>query len=407
MTDMHAPQPDVTLPLHTDGPLDAPTEWGELRDRCPVAVAELPSGDTALYLTRYDDVRTLLSDPRFARPTANDAAARLAPAGAGGVVADGRRTDTISKGESHIRWRRLVGKYFTAKRMSALRPEIAALAHELVYGMLERGAPADIRADLGFPLPVYVICDVLGVPAADRARFSHWSDSFLNVSRYSSDEAAAAQEQFEQYMTEHIRAKRADPADDILSMLVAESADEGAGLTDEELLFTGMGLLVAGHETTANMIGKTVSMLLADRSRWERLLADRSLVRTAVEETLRLDANFSFGTRRFVTEDVEIDGHTIPGGSTVVCSLSAANRDTAAYHDADAMDLGRAPNPHLTFGAGPHSCLGQALARTELQVVLDTLLDRIPTLHLATPVEDLRKTEGLLVGGLTRVPVAW
>ncbi|MGW4802222.1 cytochrome P450, partial [Nonomuraea sp. NPDC004297] len=182
---------------------------------------------------------------------------------------------------------------------------------------------------------------------------------------------------------------------------------EGHGLSDADLVSTAMGLLVAGHETTANMIGKMVAMLLADRTRWERLLADPSLIRTAVDESLRYDANFSFGVRRFLTDDVEIDGRTLPAGTTVFCNMSAANRDETVFADAADMDLGRSPNPHLTFGAGPHSCLGQSLARTELQVVLETLLRRLPTLELAVPEEELRRLEGLLVGGLREVPVRW
>jgi cytochrome P450 len=220
-------------------------------------------------------------------------------------------------------------------------------------------------------------------------------------------------------MSAHIDAKRARPAGDLLSTLIEESeADEEAGedgedpdrepgLSHDELVATGMGLLIAGHETTANMIGKMVAMLLDDRGRWERLVKDPSLVRTAVEESLRFDANLGFGLRRYLGEDVEIDGRLVPAGSTVVCSMPAANRDERAFAGADDMDLGRSPNPHLTFGVGPHSCLGQALARTELQVVLETLLRRLPTLRLAVPVEELRKTEGLLVGGLSEVPVAW
>ncbi|HEY3502839.1 MAG TPA: cytochrome P450 [Actinocatenispora sp.] len=397
----------VSLPLHTDGPLDAPAEWEHLRARCPVAHAGLPSGDTAFYLTRYDDVRAMLSDPRFARPTAADNSARLAPEGSGGLAANGGQSNALTKGEGHRRWRRLVGKYFTAKRMIALRPVMERIADGLVDDMVEHGAPADLRAGIGFPLPVYVICNILGVPAEDRDRFSYWSDSFLSVTRYTTEETAAAQAEFTRYMAEHIHAKRARPTDDILSLLIQESAAEGAGLTDEELQFTGMGLLVAGHETTANMIGKMIGMLLADRIRWEQLLADPALVRTAIDETLRLDANAGFGLRRYLTEDVELDGHTLPEGSTVVCSMAAANRDESTFTDAATMDLGRSPNPHLAFGAGPHACLGQSLARTELQVVLETLLRRLPTLHLAVPPAELRRTEGLLVGGLTTVPVAW
>ncbi|WP_306317051.1 MULTISPECIES: cytochrome P450 [unclassified Streptomyces] len=400
-------QPPVRLPLAGDTPLQPPAVWEELRERCPVAHATLPSGDTAVYLTRYDDVRGLLSDPRFVRPSAADNAARMAPEGAGGAAATGSSAIAVpDRGEPHQRWRRQVGRYFTAKRMTALRPGMTRLAEDLVDAMLADAAPADLRSGLGFPFPVYVICELLGVPARDRDRFSGWSDSFLSVTRYGADEIRAAHEEFVAYMSAHIAAKRAEPADDLLSVLITQSED-GGGLSDDELVATGMGLLVAGHETTANMIGKMVSMLLDDRSRWERLLADRSLVRTAVEESLRFDSNLGFGLRRYLGEDVEIDGELVPAGSTVVCSMPAANRDERAFGGADEMDLTRAPNPHLTFGVGPHSCLGQALARTELQVVLEVLLDRVPTLRFAVPVAELRRTEGLLVGGLSEVPVAW
>lgn len=168
-----------------------------------------------------------------------------------------------------------------------------------------------------------------------------------------------------------------------------------------------MGLLVAGHETTANMIGKMVAMLLADRTRWERLLADPALVRTAVDEALRFDANLGFGIRRYLTEDVEVDGKLLPSGTTVVCSMPAANRDERVFADADDMVLSRSPNPHLTFGAGPHACLGQSLARTELQVTLEVLLRKLPTLQLDVSADELKRVEGLLVGGLRTVPVRW
>ncbi|KUO05850.1 cytochrome P450 [Streptomyces caeruleatus] len=399
----------LRLPLPSDNPLEPPAEWERLRRQCPVSTVELPSGDKATYLTRYDHVKALLSDARFARPTAEDeGAARIAPEGAGGPAADGSSTLTLpDRGEPHLRWRRQVGKYFTAKRMTALRPGMVRTAEGLVYDMVRQGQPADLKACLGFPLPVYVICDILGVPAADRDRFSHWSDAFLNVSRYTGEQTRAAYEEFAEYMSAHIAATRAEPGEDLISMVIGESEGEGQGLTDDELLGTAMGLLVAGHETTANMIGKMVAMLLADRTRWERLLADQGLVRTAVDEALRFDANLGFGIRRYLTEDVEVDGEVLPRGTTVVCSMPAANRDERVFTDADDMVLSRSPNPHLTFGAGPHSCLGQSLARTELQVTLDVLLRKLPTLRLAVSIDELQRVEGLLVGGLSTVPVRW
>ncbi|MFE0250943.1 cytochrome P450 [Streptomyces sp. NPDC059010] len=399
----------LRLPLLSDNPLDPPAEWEQLRGRCPMSTVELPSGDKATYLTRYDHVKALLSDPRFVRPTAEDVgAARIAPEGAGGPAADGSSTLALpDRGEPHLKWRRQVGKYFTARRMTALRPGMVRMAESLVDDMVRGGQPADLKACLGFPLPVYVICDILGVPAADRDRFSHWSDAFLNVSRYSGGQTRAAYDEFAGYMGAHIAATRAEPGEDLISMVIRESEEEGHGLTDDELLGTAMGLLVAGHETTANMIGKMVAMLLADRTRWERLLADPALVRTAVDEALRFDANLGFGLRRYLTEDVEIDVEVLPSGTTVVCSMPSANRDESVFTDADDMVLSRSPNPHLTFGVGPHSCLGQSLARTELQVTLDVLLRKLPTLQLAVSTHELKRVEGLLVGGLRTVPVRW
>jgi cytochrome P450 len=150
-----------------------------------------------------------------------------------------------------------------------------------------------------------------------------------------------------------------------------------------------------------------MAMLLADRSRWEQLLADPKLVRTAVEEALRMDANAGFGMLRYLTEDFEVAGTVLPSGATALCSMASANRDERAFTSADEMDLRRSPNPHVSFGAGAHACLGQPLARTELQVVLEVLLRRLPSLELAVGVDDLRRVEGLAVGGLTELPVRW
>ncbi|MGP3921527.1 cytochrome P450 [Nonomuraea sp. 10N515B] len=396
----------LTYPIPNDAALEPPAEWAELRGKCPVAHVTLPSGDQATLLTRYEDVKQVLADPRFTRQLTAPDAARLSADG-GGVFSSEMATVIPDGGEEHQHWRRLVGKWFTAKRMNALRPQMAQIAEELIDDMVERGAPGDLKASLGFPLPVYVICDMLGVPAADRDRFSYWSDTFLNLTRYSKDEIDAAQAEFFQYMSGHVAAKREQPGDDILSELIAAGGPEDGGLTDIQILVTGMGLLVAGHETTANMIGKMVSMLLADRSRWEALLADPKLIRTTVEESLRFDANSGFGLPRYLRDETEVSGTVLPRGTTVICSMAAANRDESAFEAAEHMDLTRSPNPHLAFGSGAHSCLGQALARTELQVVLEVLLRKLPTLDLAVPVEDLERVEGLAVGGLRTVPVRW
>ncbi|GHK01352.1 cytochrome P450 [Streptomyces sp. NPDC003753] len=404
---MTVPQQPLSYPLSSAGALEPPAEWAALRRECPVARVRLPSGDEASLLTRYEDVKQVLSDERFTRRLDADDAARITATESGGVFSNEMALAIPQSGEAHRRWRRMVTKWFTAKRMAALRPGIEAMADRLVDAMVEGGRPADLKASLAFPLPVWVICDLLGVPDSDRDRFSYWSDALLNLTRYTQEEVDEAEAEFNAYMTEHLAAERAAPGDDLLGELIVATGPDGYRMSDGELVATGRGLLVAGHETTANMIGKMVAMLLSDRSRWERLLADRSLVRLAVEEALRFDANAGIGMPRYIGEEVEVGGTVLPRGTTVMCSMAAANRDETAFADADEMALDRSPNPHLAFGVGAHSCLGQALARTELQTVLDVLLRRLPSLDLAVAAEDLRRLEGLVVGGLSEVPVRW
>ncbi|NED38789.1 cytochrome P450 [Amycolatopsis sp. SID8362] len=400
MTPTHT-DPLPRFPFDTETALEPPPEWAEFREKCPIAHVALASGDQATLITRYDDVKTVLSDPRFTRPTPADNAARVADTESGGVFNSEMATVLPQHGEAHITWRRTLGKWFTAKRMNALRPGMAAMAEQLIDDLVAKGAPGDLKAGVAFPLPVWVICDMLGVPDADRDRFAHWSDVMLSMTRYTQAEFDAAQLEFGQYMGGLIAGKRAAPGEDILSALLPEE------WSDAMLIATGIGLLIAGHETTANMIAKMVAMLLADRSRWEALLADPSLVRTAVEESLRLDANAGVGMARYLHEDFEVGGTVLPGGTTAMCSMAAANRDERAFGNAAEMDLGRSPNPHLAFGAGAHACLGQPLARTELQVVLEVLLRKLPSLELAVPADELRRVEGLAVGGLRELPVRW
>ncbi|ASR39276.1 cytochrome [Prauserella marina] len=403
---MESPEsPDY--PFTGPAALEPPAEWERLRLRCPVSRVSLPSGDEATLVTRYDDVKQVLSDSRFGRALSAPDAARISDTESGGLFNSELSTTLPQSGEGHQRWRRLVNRWFTAKRMAALRPGIEAMAERLVDEMVEHGQPADLKAAVGFPLPVWVICDMLGVPAEDRDRFAHWSDSLLNLTRYTQEEVETAQAEFFAYLGGHIAEKRERPGEDLLSELITSTDSAGELMSDRMLVATGLGLLVAGHETTANMIGKMVAMLLADRRRWERLVADPSLVRTAVEESLRFDPNPGLGMVRYLDEEVVVGGERLPSGTTVMCSMASANRDDGAFTEAATMDIGRSPNPHLAFGSGAHSCLGQALARTELQVVLAVLLRKLPSLELAVPSDDLRRVEGLVVGGLREVPVRW
>jgi cytochrome P450 len=394
-------------PFSQPAALEPPDEWAALRDGCPVSRIRLASGDEALLLTRYDDVRAMLADPRFTHNLTQPDAARISDSESGGVFNEGTVASDMSRGDGHVRWRRMMSRSFTAKRVNAMRPRIEGLANELIDDMVDGGAPADLVAALGFPLPVFVICELLGVSPDHRDRFAHWSDAMLNLTRYSQAELDSAAAEFGAFMAEHVRGKREKPGDDLLSELATIVDSQDGRLTEPELVMTAQGLLVAGHETTANMIGKMVAMLLADRTRWAGVLADRTLIPSAVEESLRFDANPNFGIPRYLTEPFEVAGETLPAGSTVITNLASANRDTCAFADAGEMVLDRKPNPHLAFGAGPHSCLGQSLARVELQAVLSVLLDRLPTLELVVEPAELRRREGLIVGGLEELPVRW
>jgi cytochrome P450 len=404
----HGGKEVLSYPLSSPAALEPPIEWDRLRRECPVAHITFPSGDSGSLLTRYDDVKQVLSDSRFTRALDAPDAARISATESGGVFNSAMANVLPQTGDAHLRWRRQISKWFTVKRMNELRATVERMAESLVDDMVAKGSPADLKANFGFPLPVWVICTMLGVPDADRERFAKWSDMILNLDRFGQDEVVAAMGEFWAYISEHIAAKRAEPGEDILSALITGTDSDGESMSDMVLAATGIGLLVAGHETTANMIGKMVAMLLADRERrWQPLLEDPKLVRTAVEETLRMDANSGLGMVRYLPVATEVSDTVLPKGTTVLCSMAAANRDETAFDDADSFDITRSPNTHLSFGVGPHSCLGQALARTELQVVLEVLLRRLPTLELAVEPGELVKLEGLIVGGLTEVPVRW
>ncbi|GAB3275399.1 cytochrome P450 [Kineosporia babensis] len=383
-------------PFVPDSALVPPAEWTQLRAECPVASIHSDLYDDSLLITRYEDVSALLSDGRFWR--------KAAP-GESGVR--GAQLESLASDEGHMRWRRLLSRLFTAKRMQALRPRITELTNELVDDMIAGGSPADLRKSLGFPVPVYVICELLGVPHEHRAQFSSWSDYFLSVSKYTPQQVTAAMTEMVEYMREHVRIKRADPGDDLISQLITVVDAQDGRMSEAEMVQTAQTLLIAGHESTSNMIGKIVARLLADHRRWEQLVADPSLVPNAIEEGLRMDTTLTVGLHRHVTQETELAGTTVKPDTTVVISTSAANRDEQAFERPEEMDLNRNPNPHLTFSVGPRSCLGQSLARVELQTVVSVLLERLPTLALAVPPEDLELRKGLMVGGLEAVPVRW
>jgi cytochrome P450 len=372
----------------------------------PVSRVRLPTGGWTWLVTRHADVRQLLRSDAFSAdqyrpgfPLLRSLPVSSPDANSGGFI----RMD----GQEHQRLRRMLTAEFMIKNIRRIEPLIGGVVESALDDLAAAGPPADLVTHFALPVPSLVICYLLGVPYADHAFFQQRSRTLLDRS-VPPERARDAITDLRDYLGALIETERSAGArgDNLLSRLITERVDTGE-LAVSELVGMALLLLIAGHETTANMIGKMTAMLLADRSRWERLLADRSLVATAVEEALRFDANPGFGIPRYISEDVRIADQTIATGSTVITSLASANRDECAFSDAGEMVLDRAPNPHLAFGAGPHSCLGQALARVELQTVLGVLLDRLPGLELADPPERLRRREGLIVGGLEELPVRW
>ncbi|GAA2308752.1 cytochrome P450 [Streptomyces violaceusniger] len=396
-------------PFEQPNLLEPPKEWAETRAKCPVAHVRMPSGDVVGLLTGYEEVRGLLTDPRFSRNLEREGAARMSTTEDGGVFSRPSIGDVDNKeGPGHRRWRRLISRAFTVKKMEAWRPRIQQMADALVDDMVAKGSPVDLRAALALPLPVQVICALLGAPSEDQDRFARWSETLLTLTRYTQAEVDDAQREFRAYASDLIELKRAHPGDDLLSELTQISDSEDGRLSHDELIATAVGLLLAGHETTSNMILKMTAMLLSERERYEAVLAAPALVPDVVEEALRMDANGGVGIPRFITEDTEVSGVPVNAGSTLFVNLHAANRDERKFPDPDRFDPHRENRAqHLTFGAGPHFCVGQTLARVELQVVLGTFVRRLPELRLRDTAADLRPREGVSAGGFEDMWVTW
>jgi len=376
--------------------LDPYYEW--LRAHRPVSKMRLRDGREAWLVTRWEDVRRVLADPLFSRALA------------GGLpFGPDRRESSLTELDppEHTRVRRHVLIAFTHRRVQALRPRVEQIVQGLLDTMQERGAPADLVQRLALPLPVTIICELLGVPAGDRDRFAAWSDGVLSVSAYSPKQMAACYENLRAYLGGLIAQRRDTPQDDLLSALVQIRGSDG-GLSDAEVLTLGTTLLVAGYETTAGQITNLTYTLFHHREHWERLVAEPELVPSAIEELLRyVPLGATYGLPRVATADVELSGVLIRKGDVVVTARTAAGRDESVFRHGDTLDFDRAENPHLAFGHGIHYCLGAHLARLELQVAIGGLLKRFPNLRLAVPEEELRWKDGLAVRGLRALPVTW
>jgi cytochrome P450 len=287
-----------------------------------------------------------------------------------------------------------------------MRPYIQGLVDDHLDALLARTGPVDLVADFALPIPSLVICELLGVDYADRDRFQEQTAVLIGTN---SDPAALEQANLEVvgFMTQLVLTKLAAPGDDLLGRLIVRARESGQELSVEELVTLGITLLIAGHETTANMIGLSTLALLRQPDQLAALRADPGLAGTAVDEMLRYLSIVQFGVLRQATGDLTIGDETIRAGEWLVAALSAGNRDESVFPDPDRIDLRREATAHLAFGYGIHQCLGQQLARVELQEVFARLHQRIPTLRLAVPFEEIEFKNDALVYGVRALPVTW
>jgi cytochrome P450 len=367
-----------------------------LRAQRPVSAVIMPGGLPAWLVTEYAEARAALADPRLRKTVPGW---HPEPDSIFGAL---DRHMLNSDPPDHERLRRLVNKAFTARRVERLRPRITAIAAELLDAM-PTGREVDLLAWFAFPLPITVICELLGIPVADRDDFRAWSATILSNTAtpevFMADATAMVG-----YFRALLAAKRRQPADDLLSALIL-ARDEGDGLREDELVSMVFLLLVAGHETTVNLIASGMLALLLNPGQLARLRADPGLIGSAVEELLRYVNPVNHATFRCAVEPIEIGGAHIGPGEAVFVALSGANRDPARYANPERLDLDRDSAGHLAFGQGIHYCLGAPLARLEAEIAFGALLDRFGSITLAVPAGSLRWRPSTLIHGLESLPV--
>ncbi|MGW2366736.1 cytochrome P450 [Streptomyces sp. NPDC001667] len=403
---MTAPTEDNTalaFPIPRTCPYQLPAEYAGLRENGPVSKVTLPTGRPAWILTRYEDVRKALTDPRLSSDRGHPDYPMLVE------QAKSDRDSTLSlagmDAPEHTTARRAVVGEFTFRRMEALRPRVQDIVDVCVDEMLAGPKPADLVKALSFPVPSLVICELLGVSDADRDFFEDRTSRMLSMAL----PPLTRQQAFfdlQTYLDELVTAKEKAPEDDLLSRQIAKGRQAGtydhAALVDLAFL-----LLTAGHDTTGNMISLGMLALLERPELRARITDDPSSTPDVVEELLRYFTITDIITARVAKDDVEIGGQTIRVGEGVFALGGAANRDPAVFENPDELDVDRGARQHLAFGHGPHQCLGQSLARMELEIVYETLLRRVPGLRLAGSVDDLPLKHDAAIFGLHGLPVTW
>jgi cytochrome P450 len=392
-----------TIPITRTCPYAPPVEHRKLREETPIAKVTLPTGATAWVATRHEDIRTILSDPRFSSNRRHPGFPRLSK-GAGVNTALKPLLLELDP-PAHGPARRAVIGEFTVQRMNALAPRIQQIVDEHIDAMLAGPRPVDLVQAFSLPVPSMVICELLGVPYADHEFFQTRSAHLVNQ-KTPPEMVVQAVTELMTYLGKLVVAKEQNPTGDLLGRQIAMQRENG-GVDYEGLVSMGFLLLIAGHETTANMISLSTLVLLQNPEKLAAIQQDPSKTVAAVEELLRYFTIAESAIGRVALEDVEIGGVVIRAGEGVLGLANTGNRDPEVFKNGDELDLERGARNHLAFGFGPHQCLGQNLARLELQIVLDTLFRRIPGLRPAVPVEELSFKDDTSVYGMREFPVTW
>ncbi|MFF7243529.1 cytochrome P450 [Embleya sp. NPDC008237] len=397
-----------------------PEEFRELRAGCPVVPVILPSGDRAWLASRYEDILTVLDDPRFSRDLSRAGAPRLAEGFDASLVKD---MIVGMDPPEHTRIRRIVQGAFTPRRIRTWEPRVRAVAERLLDDFVAGpGRTGDLYEGFALPLPIRIISELLGIPDDDAADFRRWTETGLSLTRWTREEMLAAHREYVDYVSALIAARRtAGVADgtagdgagdderqgDLLDALVG-ARDQDDRLSEHELVQLVRALISAGHETTATVFTRGLYTLLTHPEQLARLRAEPERLDAAVEEILRYVPPGSGGTPRIATTEIEIGGVRVKPHEGVIAPFGAANHDPARFADPDTFDIARVDPPsHIAFGHGPHHCLGVHLARLELRVAFETVLRRLPGLELAVAEEELAWSEGLRVLKLQALPVRW
>ncbi|MFD5188084.1 cytochrome P450 [Streptomyces sp. NPDC058357] len=392
----------VSFPQNRTCPYHPPTEYrSEHRGQQPVSPARLFDGRTVWLVTGHTEARSLLVDQRLSSDRENPAFPFFAERLAGTTL---RRVELLGVDDpEHNVQRRMLIPSFTVRRTAALRPQIQETVDRLLDTMVEQGPPADLVDSFALPVPSMVICALLGVPYDDHEFFEAQSRKLLRGPK--SSDVEAARDALDEYFRVLIERKRATPGEGLLDELIANQLESGA-VDHDELVRLAQILLIAGHETTANMISLGTFTLLQHPDQLARMRESEGLMASAVEELLRF-LSIADGISRVAVDDIEVGGVTIRAGDGVILTTSVINRDGNVYAHPDDLDLGRNARNHVAFGFGVHQCLGQNLARAELEIALPALFDRLPDLRLAVPAEEIPFKPGDTIQGLLEMPVTW